>query len=128
MKGTYAYMGEDSELKTTEAPSNAMNMLDGKSSFTTATNMPIPEAARLSVKVHNAVHHHARDYHGPPQMGSTGVMMSSDILKTLQPLRGYPGIAGEAGAGKKGLFGNLNRLTEGTSAASKTLPEEEIMN
>jgi hypothetical protein len=112
---TFAYM-ENGELKKTSNLGDVMRMLGGKSSLALATvaisitcpskregerQIPDTTSFGLSVKLHNAFGVNVVDFHGPPQQGSTGMMIPKRFITGAKSMS-----AGAGGAAGSGIFAN----------------------
>lgn len=128
-QGTFAYNTDNGVAKTTNLV-DVMRMLSGMSSLCLATlaisitcpakmvdGKPVADktAFGLSVKLHNAFHIDKVDYHGPPQQGSTGMMVPSRIASAAKVMSkgavmssGMGGSSNIFASASKGLFGSVN--------------------
>ncbi|KAK6436905.1 hypothetical protein LTR95_006909 [Oleoguttula sp. CCFEE 5521] len=128
---TFAYM-EDGQLKKTSNLGDVMRMLGGKSSLALATvaisitcaskqegerQVPDKSSFGLSVKLHNAFGVNIVDYHGPPQQGSTGMMIPKRFITGAQSMKGSTG-----GASGMGIFANTGTKPNLFGTGSQTAP------
>jgi len=87
---TFSYINKEGKIDSTNALPDVMRMLNGKSSLCLGTvaisitcnakmvdGKPVADRTSygLSVKMYNAFSVNVVDYHGPPQQGSTGMMI-----------------------------------------------------
>jgi hypothetical protein len=136
-QGTFAYMGETGIQKTTNLV-DVMRMLNGKSSLSLATlaisitcpakmvdGKPVVDksAYGLSIKLHNAFGYETVDYHGPPQQGSTGMMVPSRIAGMAKVMnRGSSSTMG----GNSGIFASPNKgLFSATGAGPTSIKSDD---
>jgi len=120
LPATFSYMSTNGLEKVTNLI-DVMRIINGKSSLCVATvAISITCASKmvegkpqmdqssygLSVKLHNAFHIENVNYHGPPQQGSTGMMVPSRIASKAQ-------IINRSGAsntvGTPSIFGNATK-------------------
>lgn len=124
--GSYSYMTENG-VKRTSHLSDVMRMLNGKSALclaTVAISLTVPAKSEggkfvaeqgphgLSIKLHNAFGVEEVDYHGPPQQGSTGMMVPSRIAMGAKVMSGSK-VSTSAASGNMGIFANTTRTMFG---------------
>ncbi|KAL9122243.1 MAG: hypothetical protein Q9187_001195 [Circinaria calcarea] len=129
-QGTFAYMSENGIQRTTNLV-DVMRMLNGKSSLALATlaisitcpakmvdGKPVADrsAFGLSIKLHNAFGYEVVDYHGPPQQGSTGMMVPSRIAGMAKMMNGSSVMKSTMGGGSS-IFASANKGLFGTAGA-----------
>jgi len=138
---TFAYM-ENNELKKTSNLGDVMRMLGGKSSLALATvaisitcpskregerQIPDTTSFGLSVKLHNAFGVNVVDFHGPPQQGSTGMMIPKRFITGAKSMS-----AGGGGAAGSGIFANTgtgarkNLFGTGSQAAPSVKSDDNM--
>ena len=125
--GTFSYMTENGIQKTSSLI-EAMRVINGRSSLclgtiaisiTTPAKMvdgtPTMETSGfgLSVKLHNAFNIDIVDFHGPPQQGSTGMMISKRLTEKAKivPRSGTGNVVNSQSIfanANKGLFGQMS--------------------
>lgn len=99
--GTFVYLTENNTRAETTHLSEAMDMMQTKSSMGVGTfaisvacgyekqgDKVIPNSAKLefSIKCHSFIHFELTDYHGPPQNSAIGMMVSNDFMSQAKPL------------------------------------------
>ncbi|KAH8156705.1 hypothetical protein CIB48_g11546 [Xylaria polymorpha] len=127
---TFSYMDETG-LRKVSSLVDVMRMLNGKSSLCLGTiaisvtcpakmtdGKPTPDKTSfgLSIKMHNAFHIDTVDYHGPPQQGSTGMMVPARIaqkakLMTSGGIGTMGGVSNIFGTTGRGIFTQTNTNT-----------------
>lgn len=145
MKGTYTYKNEEGNVVRTQLLSEVLRMIKGRSSLAVATLaisasfkarkdgdnwVPIMDTAGLSVKLHNAIHVTEVDYHGPPQTGSSGMMVTKSIMDSISPIKRpmtIGGIGGGGGSMPKGLFSNIGKRPSETNTKTPVLNDNDLM-
>jgi len=134
---TFAYVDKDGFKKTTNL-SDVMRMLGGKSSLCLGTvaisitcgsktegNKQVMDTSSfaLSVKLHNVFNVDTVDYHGPPQQGSTGMMIPSKYIKSAK-IMSNSNVAGSGmsifSSTKPGLFGTTSQPPASVTSDSNT--------
>lgn len=116
---TFSYLNKEGKIDSTNSLQDVMRMLNGKSSLCLGTvaisitcnakmvdMKPVPDKSSygLSVKMHNAFSVNVVDYHGPPQQGSTGMMIPTRIAQKAQAMGKSLGVA--TGGSLNSIFSN----------------------
>ncbi|KAH9827498.1 hypothetical protein Tdes44962_MAKER09692 [Teratosphaeria destructans] len=134
---TFAHMDEG-QLKKTNNLSDVTKMLSGKSSLALATvaisltcpsklegdrQVPDRTSYGLSVKIHNAFGVDVVDFHGPPQQGSTGMIIPSRFITGAKSIRSTGGALGGSGN-----FANIGTIMIVTTDISLDMPTDVILD
>lgn len=129
----FSYMTKDGVAKTTSLP-EVMRMLNGKSSISLATiaisltcaskmieGKPVPDTSSygLSIKLHNAPGIDVVDYHGPPQQGSTGMLIPARLAQKAAIMGAQRNATGNVNGGifsnsHRSIFANVKNTPERT--------------
>ncbi len=126
---TFSYINADGKTGSTNSLSDVMKMLDGKSSLCLGTvaisitcnakmvdGKPTADKSSfgLSIKMHNAFGVNVVDYHGPPQQGSTGMMIPARIVQKAQAMGKKGGMATGGGGS---IFSTQTNVFSGAGLA-----------
>jgi len=129
--GTFAYM-EDGKLQRTTNLVDVMRMLNGRSSLCLATvaisitcsakaerekMVPNTDSYGLSIKLHNAFGVNTVDFHGPPQQGSTGMMIPKRFVEGAQSMS-KGGVMRSSMGNSSSIFASKNQGLFGASVAA----------